>query len=126
MNIRRGLLLVYRFLLYFYPYAFRQRFATEMMQLAAEAEPGEWPLILGDTGLAIVRSWLEPSSPASIVTPGRQDAYVAIGGSALSASRLFLGLALSLSIILGLCYAGSLGNVDLPKCHAVAAGNISW
>jgi hypothetical protein len=123
--IRHWLLFGYRFLLYFYPYAFRRRFQTEMMQLAAEAAPGEWPMILGDTSLAIVRSWLEPPSPREIVSPTRPDAYVAVGGSALRTSRLLLGLALSLSIILGLCYAGSLGHVEAPKCHAVATENIS-
>jgi hypothetical protein len=125
MNIQGCLLFSYRFLLYLYPNPFRERFATEMMQLAAEAEPAEWPLILGDTSLAIVRIWLEPPSASSIISPTHQDAYVAVGGSALSASRLFLGLALSLSIILGLCYAGSLGTVEMPKCHVVAAENIS-
>jgi len=41
MNIRRCLMFGYRFLLHLYPYAFRRRFASEMMQLAAEAEPSE-------------------------------------------------------------------------------------
>jgi hypothetical protein len=125
MNIRRCLLLGYRFLLQFYPYAFRERFATEMMALAAEAEPAEWPLILGDTSLAIVRSWLEPSAPTSAALPTMRDSYMAIGGSALSASRLFQGLALALIILLGVSYVGSLGYLDLPKCHAAAAQTIS-
>jgi hypothetical protein len=127
MMLRSCMLFTYRVLLCFYPYAFRQRFSTEMMQLAAEAAPTEWPLILGDTTLAIVRSWIEPSSPSAIGAQPNQDAYVAVGGgAALSAPRLFVGLVLALVIVLGFSYAGSMGSVDLPKCHAVAAENISW
>ncbi len=125
MNIRRCLMFGYRFLLHLYPYAFRRRFASEMMQLAAEAEPSEWPLIFGDTSLAIVRCWLDPSPPSSTAAPDH-DAYLAVGGSALSASRLFQGLALALVLILGFSYLGSLGYMELPRCHAVAAQNISW
>ena len=124
MNIRRCLLFSYRILLNFYPYAFRERFASDMMQMAAEAAPADWPLILGDTGLAIVRTWLHPAHPASVGATG-QDAYVAIGGSPLSAPRLIQGLALALVLILGLSYAGSLGVVELPKCHAAASEGIS-
>lgn len=124
MTVRRCLLFTYRSLLYLYPYAFRRRFATEMLQVAAEAEPSEWPLILGDTGLAIVRSWLDPSSPSFAAVPHR-DAYVAIGGAGLSARRLFQGLALALALILGITYLGSLGYLEAPKCHATAAENIS-
>jgi hypothetical protein len=126
MMFRRALLFSYRVLLYFYPYTFRKRFATEMLQLAAEAAPCEWPLILGDTSLAIVRSWVEPHSSSSISAPASKDAYIAIGGSALSLPRLFQGLALALVIVLGVSYVGSLEHVELPQCHAVAAQNISW
>lgn len=124
MNLRRCLLFTYRFLLHLYPYAFRRRFATEMMQLATEADVSEWPLILGDTSLSIVRSWLDVSPRSSTAVPD-QDAYVAIGGSALTASRLFQGLALALALILGITYLGSLGYLEAPKCHATAAENIS-
>jgi hypothetical protein len=34
-------------------------------------------------------------------------------------------LVLSMAIIAGLCYFGSLGYVELPKCHAIAAENVS-
>jgi len=124
--IRRCLLFTYRVLLHLYPQAFRERFAPEMTQLAAEADPAEWPLILGDTTFAIIRSWIDPSSPSATTVPANKDTYVAVGGSALSAPRLFVGLVLSLAIVLGLTYAGSLGNVELPKCHAAAVENISW
>ncbi len=125
MNIRPCLLCAYRFLLMLYPPAFRDRFAPEMLELAEAADPNEWPLIFGDTGLAIVRSWLGPPATASTVTPAGQDAYLALGGSALSASRICLGLVLSTAIFLGLCYAGSLGYLDLPRCHSIAAENVS-
>lgn len=124
MNLRRCLLFSYRFLLYLYPYAFRRRFATEMMEVAAEAESAEWPLIFGDTGLAILRSWLDPAEASLAPVPDR-DTYVAIGGAGLSARRLFQGLALALALILGITYLGSLGYLQAPKCHAIAAENIS-
>jgi hypothetical protein len=125
MNMRRCLLYVYRVLLSLYPASFRKRFAAEMLECAEAAEPHEWPLIFGDTGLGIVRCWLEPSCGDSTVQPAGKSAYLALGASGLTPARLFLGLALSTAIILSLCYFGSLGYVDLPKCHAVATENIS-
>jgi hypothetical protein len=123
MSTRLGLW-AYGCLLQLYPPTFRKRFAAEMLELAAAAEPAEWPLIFGDTGLAIVRCWLQPVASSSAALPAGQDAYLAVGESALSASRLFLGFALSAAIIVGLCYAGSLGYLELPKCHSVAAENV--
>jgi hypothetical protein len=125
MSTRRCLLCIYRLSLWLYPAAFRKRFADEMLEFAEAAEPGEWPLIFGDTGLGIVRCWLEPSGTGSTVQPAGQPAYLALGASALTPARLFLGLALSTAIVLTLCYFGSIGYVDLPRCHAVAAENIS-
>jgi hypothetical protein len=125
MNLKQCLLFTYQFLLRFYPCSFRKRFAAEMMQLAAEAEPAEWPLIFGDTSLSIIRSWFEPSGTgATTVSAAATDAYVAIGGSALTASRLIQGLTLALIIVLGITYLGSLGYLDVPRCHAAAAGTI--
>jgi hypothetical protein len=125
MSMRLGLLWAYHVLLQLYPPAFRKRFATEMLELAEAAEPAEWPLIFGDTGVAIIRCWLEPAARRSPALPTGQDAYLALGESGLSVPRLFQGLVLSTAILVGLCYFGSLGYLDLPKCHAVAAENIS-
>jgi|SRR5208282_6377884 len=125
MSTRPGLLWTYGWLLRLYPPAFRRRFAPEMLELAAAAEPNEWALIFGDTSLAIVRCWLQPSSTGSAAVPAGRDAYLALGESGLTASRLFQGLVLSMAIIVGLCYFGSLGYLDLPKCHGIAAENIS-
>ena len=125
MSIRRCLLCTYRLLLQLYPPAFRNRFAPEMLELAEAAEPAEWPLIFSDTSVAVVRCWLEPDATPSTVVPAGQDAYLALGESALSASRLFQGLVLSSAIILGLCYVASIGYLQLPKCHAAAAENVS-
>jgi hypothetical protein len=124
MTMRRCLLCTYRLLLQLYPFAFRQRFAPEMLELAEAAEPGEWPLIFSDTSLAIVRSWLQPAATSSAVVPAGQDAHLALGESALTPSRLLLGFVLSTAIIAGLCYAGSLGYLQLPKCHSIAAENV--
>ena len=125
MSMRLGLLWAYRFLLQMYPPAFRRRFAPEMLELAEAAEPSEWALIFGDTSLAIVRCWLQPSATGSAAVPAGQDAYLALGESGLKVSRLVQGLVLSTAIIVGLCYVGSLGYLDLPRCHAVAAENVS-
>lgn len=125
MSIRRCLLFTYRFLLRLYPCAFRERFAPEMLEVAEAAEPTEWPLIFGDTSVAIVRCWLEPAPSSSTVVPAGQDAYLALGEFALTASRLFQGFVLSLAIILGLCYLGSIDYLQLPKCHPIAAENVS-
>lgn len=124
MTIRRCLLGTYRVLLQLYPPAFRRRFAPEMLELAEAAEPAEWPLIFGDTSVAIVRCWLGPDATATVV-PAGQDAYLALGESALAPARLLQGFVLSLAVILCICYVGSLGYLDLPKCHAIAAENVS-
>jgi hypothetical protein len=125
MRVRPGLLWAYRWLLQLYPPAFRRRFAPEMLELAEAAEPNEWALIFSDTSLAIVRCWLHPAATSSAAVPAGQDAYLALGESGLTASRLFQGLVLSMAIIVGLCYFGSLGYLEVPKCHAIAAENIS-
>jgi hypothetical protein len=124
ISMRRCLLYSYRLLLLLYPYAFRQRFAPEMLELAEAAEPGEWPLIFSDTSLAIVRCWLKPPTTSSTLAPAAQDAYLALGESALTPLRFLLGFVLSTAIIAGLCYAGSLGYLQLPKCHSIAAENV--
>jgi hypothetical protein len=112
-------------LLQLYPPAFRKRFAVEMLEFAEAAEPREWPLIFGDTSVAIVRCWLQPARTSSTVVPAGQDAYLALGESGLTASRLLLGLVLSTAILVGLCYVGSLGYSELPQCHSIATENVS-
>jgi hypothetical protein len=102
MNTRQCMLGAYRLMLQFYPPAFRQRFAPEMMELAEAAPPIEWPLIFRDTGVAIVRCWLE-GSPSTAVS-AEPDAYVPLGGSPV---RSFgLGFVLSTVIIVSLAYVG--------------------
>jgi len=96
-----SLLFAYPLLLRLYPPAFKQRFAPEMLEIAQKAAPAEWPLIFGDTSLAIVRCWLE-GSPSTAAEP---NPYVPVGGSPVSAFGLLRGLALSFAIIVGLCYA---------------------
>jgi hypothetical protein len=109
MSMRRCLLFSYRILLATYPPAFRRRFAAEMLELASTAELSEWPLIFGDTVLAIVRCWLETAPTDAAVEPDAAHGYLALGKSALPASRLLQGLVLSIVISLGIYYFGSLG-----------------
>lgn len=121
MTLQRCMLFTYRGLLLFYPAAFRRRFAPEMLQIAEDSAPREWPFIFGDTGASIVRSWWEGS--ASSGPASDPNAYLALGSSGLSASALIRGLALSMAILIGFCYASSLGVADLPKCDSAAASN---
>jgi hypothetical protein len=101
MNIRNCFLHAYRILLVFYPPAFRKRFAPEMMELAAAADLCEWPLIFGDTGVGIVRCWLEGTHSTALAEP---NAYVPLRGSPISAFALIPGLVLSILIIAGFSY----------------------
>ncbi len=103
MNLQRGVLAAYQVLLRLYPPAFRRRFAPEMLELAAAAEPAEWPLIFGDTGVAIVRCWLEGSASTAVLA--EPNAYVPVGEFRFDASRVMQGLVLSIAIIFGLTYA---------------------
>jgi hypothetical protein len=124
MNIQRCLLCAYRFWLQLYPPAFRRRFAPEILELAKEAELAEWPLIFGDTSLAIVRCWLEPARTGSTVVPAGPDVYLAIGESPLSRLRLFQGFVLSLAIVLGLWYVTSQFPAN-PPCRQISTELVS-
>lgn len=102
MNIQSCLLCGYRLMLVCYPRSFRKRFGPEMLELAAAAEPNEWPLIFGDTGIAIVRCWLQGThSTAALAEP---NAYVPIRESPISAFVLLPGLVLSIVMIAGFSY----------------------
>ena len=116
MNMRQCLLFSYQLLLATYPPAFRRRFAAEMLELASSAELSEWPLIFRDTGLAIVRCWLETSPRDAAVAPDAAHGYLfsSLGKSALPASRLLQGLVLSTAIGLSLFYFASLGDRPSP------------
>jgi hypothetical protein len=100
--MQRSLLYIYRTLLLLYPASFRIRFAAEMIECAEEAEPSEWPLILGDTSVSIVRCWLEGTpSTAALAEP---DAYLALGQSPVRRWGFLQGFALTVAILVGLCY----------------------
>jgi hypothetical protein len=105
MNIQRCMFAAYRLLLQLYPPAFRQRFAAEMLQIAREAESSEWPLIFGDTGVAIIRCWMEGTH--STVALAEPNPYVPIGEFHISAARLLPGLVLAIGLLAGLCYANN-------------------
>src|SRR5579864_5508066 len=115
MNIQRCLLCTYRVLLQLYPLAFRKRFAPEMLELAKEAGPAEWPLIFGDTGVAIIRCWVEGSQSSTVLA--EPNAYLSLGESPLRASALLQGLVLSLAIIAGLCYVSYRWTPSYPPCE---------
>src|SRR5208282_2713844 len=102
MNFQRFWLSAYRLLLLLYPSAFRKRFALEMLEIAESAEVAEWPLILGDTSVAILRCWFEGSpSTAALAEP---NAYLALGESPVRRWGFLQGFVLTLAILVGLCY----------------------
>jgi len=115
MMTRRSLLFAYRHLLRLYPAGFRQRFAAEMLDLAAVAELSEWPLIFGDTSVAIARSWLNPSASKVLATATGPDEYLSLGESAVKPLKLFQGLALATVLVLGACYISTLTVWHLPS-----------
>ena len=119
MNTQRAVLSAYGFMLHLYPAAFRQRFAQEMLELAAAAQPAEWPLIFGDTSLAIVRSWIEPPESCPTPAPAGPDLYLAIGESTFKPLRLLQGLVLSITIILGLSYVSQRFPMA-PPCREIS------
>ena len=102
MTIQRCLLGSYRLMLRLYPPAFRKRFAEEMLEVAEAAEPGEWALMFGDTGLGIVRCWLEGSPSTAVVA--EPNAYIPVGESNVARWGLLQGFVLSIAILVGLCY----------------------
>src|SRR6185437_14879546 len=118
MKIQSCLLFVYRLMVACYPPSFRKRFAPEMLKLAALAEATEWPLIFGDTSVAIVRCWLQGShSTAALPEP---NAYVPLRASPISAFVLLPGLVLSIVIIAGFSYVNYKWPPPCPKgAHVV-------
>lgn len=115
----------YRSLLWLYPGDFRNRFAAEMLQLAEAAKPTEWPLIFGDTCLAILRSWFEEAIVGATVQAAGPDGFPAIGQRRLPALRLIQGFVLSIALILVADYVSSLTSLWTfaggPDCKAVSA-----
>lgn len=102
MNFQRCLLGIYRVLLLLYPPAFRKRFAPEMLEIAEAAAPADWPLIFGDTSVAILRCWIEGSpTTAALAEP---NAYLAIGESPVRRWGFLQGFVLTVAILVGLCY----------------------
>src|SRR2546430_1936170 len=102
MKVQQPLLYGYRLLLRCYPSAFRKRFAPEMLELAEAADLAEWPLIVGDTGVAILRCWLEGSP--STVALADPNAYLSLGESPIKGSALIHGFVLTIAVLAGLCY----------------------
>jgi hypothetical protein len=102
MTFQRGFLFAYRLLLQFYPSAFKRRFGEEMLALAAACESNEWPLIFGDTTVAIVRCWIEGTHSAALVA--EPNPYLSLGESPVRLSRILQGMIIFVSMIAGVAY----------------------
>ena len=122
MKTQRSFLLGYRLLLQLYPAAFRRRFASEMLELAEAAKPTEWPLIFGDTSVAIVRSWLEGTRSAAVLA--EPNAYLSLGGAPVSGLGLLQGLVLSVAIIVGVCYVNYRWAPSRSYCPGTSSENV--
>lgn len=115
--MRRCLLFNYRLLLQLYPPAFRKRFALEMLELAQAADANEWPLIFGDTSLAILRCWLAGNGSTTVAAG--PDAYLSLGESPLRGARLLQGFVLSIAFIVGLYYANYSQTPSDSQCTVI-------
>ena len=102
MNFRPSFLFAYRLLLKFYPPSFKQRFGSEMFEVAEACEPTDWALIFGDTTVGVVRSWFEGIHSASALA--EPNAYIPVGGSSVKAFGFLQGLVLTVGIIAGIAY----------------------
>jgi hypothetical protein len=100
--VRRCCLFAYRLLLQLYPPTFRHRFGAEMIELAEACGPNEWPLIFGDTSIAIVRCWIEGTHSAAVVT--EPNAYVPIGESPVKVFGVLRGVVLTVVILASMAY----------------------
>jgi hypothetical protein len=109
------LLFAYRLLLRLYPAGFRHRFAEEMLNTAEAAELSEWPLIFGDTSVAIARSWLKPDTTSAVAMASGPEQYLSLGESAVKPLKLFQGFALATVLVLGACYISTLTVWHLPS-----------
>src|ERR1051326_6437706 len=102
MTLHQGFLFGYRQLLRLYPPAFRERFGTEMLELAKAADGSDQPLIFGDTSFAIVRCWFEGTHSTALVP--ESNAYLSLGESSLRPSRILQGMVLFLAMVAGVIY----------------------
>jgi hypothetical protein len=102
MNLHRCWLCAYRLLLHLYPPAFRKRFASEMLEVVEADESPQWPLIFADSGVAIVRCWMEGTHSTAVLA--EPNGYLSLGGSPVRPLGLLQGFVLSTAIILGVCY----------------------
>ena len=114
MTAQRPLLFVYRQLLRLYPLGFRERFAEEMLETAESAGPSEWPLIFTDTGVTILRTWLQPRVVPSTAVVTVQGQYLSIGEASVKPIRLFQGLGVATAVVLLTCYISTLTVWHLP------------
>ena len=122
MKTQRSFLLGYRLLLQFYPGAFRRRFASEMLELAEAAKPTEWPLIVGDTSVAIIRWWFDGTRSAAVIT--EPNAYVSVGGFPVSGLGLLQGLILSIAIVVGVCYVNYRWAPSRSYCPRISSESV--
>ncbi len=111
MNIRDWRLRAYTLLLRLYPRQFSRRFAPEMLQIAEAAEASEWPLMFWDTGVAIVRCWIE----GSYSTTAEPDSYMPVGEFQLNVPGLLRGVALAFLLTTAVGYVSYRWPPPCPK-----------
>lgn len=125
MKLQRSLLRAYSALLRLYPSNFKRRFATEMLDVAQEAEPTDLPFFFCDTAASVLQSWLKVATTGA-TAPAEPNGNLALGESRLTAARLAQGVALSVAILLAACYVSRLRFWQVPAgedCRAIPSQN---
>jgi hypothetical protein len=125
MTVQRLVLSAYRSLLCLYPSAFRKRFGAEMLQFAEATEPTDWPLVFKDTGLGILRAWLQVAAADETLLSPEPFNYLGLGESRLTGLRLVQGFVLSVAILVGAWCVDSVPSLwrfpEYPDCKDIPA-----
>lgn len=114
MNMQRTLVFAYCQLLRLYPAKFRERFGEEMLEIANAAEFSEWPLIFGDTGIAIVRTWMQPCELDPVAIGAVPGHYLSLGECSVKPVKLLQGLGIATIVVLLACCVSMCTVWNLP------------
>src|SRR5215470_1927554 len=118
MRFRSFLLRCYRALLQLYPENFKTQFAAEMLEIAEAARIDEWRLIVTDTSIGILRSWMQWFTDDATQAMDR-NGYFRVEVGRLPLFRLLQGFLVSGVIIVGyVCWSPLFWHpVYVLRCH---------
>ena len=122
MKTRPPLLFAYRQLLRLYPPGFKERFGEEMLDIAESADLSEWPLIFGDTSLAIIRTWLQPDKRRLGLATTLPAEYLSLAGPTVKPLKLMGGLGIAALLVVIASYISTSTVWNLPAYPSEACG----